>query len=283
MAIKTILAPLVTHGGGSGALVSGLRLARRLGAFVDVLHVQPDPREATPLLAEGTLATVVEQYIAEAEKFAQVRRLEAERLSNDALRAAGIPAAAAADVMRFTSIEGNGAQEVARHGLVADLILIGRVPEEVEAEWRPMREAALLESGRPVLLLPDEPREFAGITAAIAWNGSMEAARAASAALPLLHLAKNILILSGVKDVPVAPSPSEVSEWLGRHGIRAERKNIALKRWPVGEQLVAEAAESGAELLVMGAYGHARMRETIFGGATRSVLNESSLPVLLAH
>ena len=283
MTIKTILAPLVSRGGSGGALTTGLRLAESLSAFVEVLHLQPDPRATMPLLAEGSLSSVIEEYIAESEKLAELRRSEAQRLTADAARAAGISTAEGADALRFVSFTGDAAREVAKRGRVADLILLGRVPDAVEAEWRPVREAALIESGRPVLLLPDEPRELVGITAAIAWNGSMEAARATSAALPLLHLAKRILILSGVKDMPVEPSPNELGEWLRRHGIVAERRNVALERWPVGEQLVEEAAASGAQLLVMGAYGHARMRETIFGGATRSVLNESSLPVLLAH
>ncbi len=283
MSIKTILAPITGHEATSAALASGMRLAKRLGAFVEVLHVQPDPRESVPFIAEGALTSVIDQYIAQAEKEAEARRVAAERICEEAARAAGMPATGPGAVPRFDSIFGSAAQEVSTRGRVADLILVGRVPDDREVEWRLMVEAALIESGRPVLLMPAATRELAGVTVAIAWNGSMEAARAASAALPILHLAKQILILSGAKDLPVEPSPSRVGEWLARHGIAAKRRSVALKGWPVGEQLVTEAAGAGAELLVMGAYGHTRMRETIFGGATRSVLNESSLPVLLAH
>ncbi|HYB56334.1 MAG TPA: universal stress protein [Alphaproteobacteria bacterium] len=283
MSIKTILAPITGYEATSAALASGMRLAKRLGAFVEVLHAQQNPRESVPFIAEGTLTSVINQYIAQAEKEAEARRVEAERICEEAARAAGVPATGPGAALRFDSIFGSAAQEVSTRGRVADLILVGRVPDDREVEWRLMVEAALIESGRPVLLMPAATRELAGVSVAIAWNGSMEAARAASAALPILHLAKHILILSGAKDAPVEPSPSRVGEWLARHGIAAKRRSVALEGWPVGEQLVTEAAGAGAELLVMGAYGHTRMRETIFGGATRSVLNESSLPVLLAH
>jgi len=72
-------------------------------------------------------------------------------------------------------------------------------------------------------------------------------------------------------------------EWKFGGGPRPDQKRVSLKAWPVGEQLVDEAAAAGADLIVMGGYGHSRMRETIFGGATRAVLNESKIPVLLSH
>ncbi len=92
-------------------------------------------------------------------------------------------------------------------------------------------------SGRPLLLLPGETREPIGQAVAIAWNGSMEATRAASAALPILAKARRVLLLAGAKDVAIEPSLLDLADWLDRHRISGEVRHLDLEGWPVGEQL----------------------------------------------
>ena len=283
MAIKSILAPITGYETTDGALVTGLTLARKLGAFVDVLHVKPDPRDALRMLGEGAAGPVVADIMAMAEREGETRAKTAHSLFDSACRAAKVVASGAKAGARFTAIVGRMPDEVASRARVHDLVVMGRVPEGSDIDWRLTLEAALMDGGRPVLLLPAERRDTIGKTIAIAWNGSAEAARAATAALPLLAQAERVLILSGAKEVPVDPPVEALADWLGHHGIRAEQKHVALKGWPVGEQLVDEAAAAKANFIVMGGYGHSRMRETIFGGATRAVLNDAKLPVLLAH
>ncbi len=283
MAIKSILAPIAGYEKNHAALVSGFRLARRLGAFVDVLHVRTDPRDAIPIVTDVSVGAVAARIYELAEQEGKARARRARELYESACKMAEVITSGAEGTARFRTLVGRAADVVPVRGRVADMILLGRVPEAAETEWRLILETALLESGRPVLLLPAEMRERIGQSVAIAWNGSMEGARAAQAALPILAKADRVLLLAGEQDKSIEPPLTDLAEWLDRHRIAAEVTPVALKRWPVGEQLVEEATKAGADLLVMGAYGHSRMRETIFGGATRSVLNESALPVLMAH
>ena len=283
MAIKSILAPITGYEESNGALVSGFRFARRLGAFVDVLHVRPNPQDAIPMVAGGWAGPISAPVMELAEKEIAEHAQKAERLYEEACRKARVSTSGSNAGARFLSLAGRGPDVVPVRGRVADLILFGRAPEAVEAEWRLTLEAALMGSGRPMLLLPAELRPQIGQSVAVAWNGSMEAARAASAALPILAKAGRVLLLAGEKDEAIEPSLLDLADWLDRHRVSAEIQHVDLEGWPVGEQLVDEAVKAGADLLVMGAYGRSRMRETIFGGATRSVLNESALPVLMAH
>jgi nucleotide-binding universal stress UspA family protein len=283
MAIRSILAPITGLEPSHAPLESGMRIARLLDAFIDVLHVRQDPREAISLIAMSGSGVVLDQLMGQMEKETESRATQARRLFEKAAQAAGIAVAGSNATGRFRTIVASAPDEVPVQARVADLILFCRLPEGVDTEWRLTLETALVGSGRAVLLLPLQARPTVGKTVALAWNGSAEAARAFSAALPILKLAQKVLLLFGTQGPPVTPSLSEVGDWLGRHGIATERQPVALKGWPVGEQLVEEAAGAGADLLVMGAYGHTRVRETIFGGATRAVLNESALPVLLAH
>jgi nucleotide-binding universal stress UspA family protein len=283
MSIKSVLAPITGYEKSDGALITGLRQARRLGAFVDVLHVKPDPRDAVAMVIDGGAGLAVASIMELVEREGEARAAAAQRLFEGACKAAEVAASGANAGARFTTVVGRSPDEVAVRGRVSDLVVMGRVPDESNIDWRMTLEAALMESGRPILLLPAKRHEAIGKSVAMGWNGGVEAAHAATAALPFLAQAERVLILSSADRVPVEPPVEALAEWLGRHAIRAEQKHVALGSWPVGEELVSEAASVGADFVVMGGYGHSRLRETIFGGATRAVLNESKLPVLLAH
>jgi len=282
MSIKSMLVPLSGYEKDATALVAALALAQRMGAYVDVLHVKPDAREAVPLVAEGTSAPVIEQIMALAEKEANARAAAAGRLFKAAVKEAKVAVAGAKAVAGFRTVTGRAPDEVSRTARVRDLVVMIRVPGASDIDWRLTLEATLMESGRPILLLPADAAGF-GKVVALAWNGSAEAARAASGALPFLVEAKQVLLLEGVRGAASRPGLAALAEWLARHGVKGKPKRVALKGWPVGGTLVAEAAAAGADLLVMGGYGHSRLRETIFGGATRAVLEAAKLPVLIAH
>ncbi len=283
MPIKSILAPVMGYEESEAALASALGTARRLGAFADILHVSPDPRDAIPLVTEGAAVSVITRIMEIAEEEAKSRASKARAVYDAACRSAGALAEGPAATVAYTTLVGRAPGEIALRARVHDLVVFGRVPEPGEVEWRLSFEAALLEGGRPILLLPPAPSPAIGNSIAIAWNGSVEAAHAASAALPFLAQAEHVMLLAGMRGEPVQPPLDALAAWLGRHGVRAATRQVWLEAWPVGEELVFEASAAGADLLVMGGYGHSRTRETIFGGATRAVINESALPVLMAH
>jgi len=148
-------------------------------------------------------------------------------------------------------------------------------------------EAVIFGSGRPTLILPTnlKRRPFQLATVAVAWDFSRAAARAISDALPLLELANKVHIVTVVneKALDTRRSGEELAKNLARHGIDAVLDKVDAKGRPIGEVLESFTSSQGADLLVMGAYGHSKWREFVLGGATRSLLSKPPLPILLSH
>lgn len=171
----------------------------------------------------------------------------------------------------------------------ADLLVIGQTdPDEVLPGASPELAGYLLMStGRPVLMLPYAGHvERIGSRAVVAWDGSLEATRAVTCALPLLKKANGVSVL--VFDPAASPIShgeepgADIGLYLARHGVKVE---VSAQPGPIdaGNALLSRVADLGADLLVMGGYGHSRFREMFLGGVTRTVLHSMTLPVLLAH
>jgi nucleotide-binding universal stress UspA family protein len=145
-------------------------------------------------------------------------------------------------------------------------------------------ESGLFESGRPILLSPPSPPSQIATNVLIAWNRSTEQARTTALAMPLLQKADRITILtvSGGLEVP-GPPPEQLLRYLQYNGIIAEHKTVGLDGRNTGEAILETAQSLSCDLLIKGAYTQSRLREMIFGGATRHVLANAALPVLLAH
>ena len=152
-----------------------------------------------------------------------------------------------------------------------------------EGEPQAVLEVALMETARPLLIAPPTAAKTFGRSVIIAWNGSVEAIRAVSSALPYLTRAESVIILViGEGDRPPA-LPDDLKTYFAWHGIAATGKQVAAESAPVGARLLEEADAAGADLLVMGGYTHSRLRQLIFGGVTSHVLHHAELPVLMAH
>ena len=171
----------------------------------------------------------------------------------------------------------------------ADLIVASQTdPMWLGSGQLDIADQLVLESGRPVLIIPNtEPHGSVGERVLVAWNGRREAARAAFDALPMLQRAKAVKVVwvnpqsedAAPGDVPTA----DICSALARHGVRCEGTDQIMPRANVGETLLACARDIAADLLVMGCYGHARLREFVFGGASRHVLQHMSIPILMSH
>jgi nucleotide-binding universal stress UspA family protein len=145
-------------------------------------------------------------------------------------------------------------------------------------------EAALFATGRPVIITPPEPPQRIGETVLIAWNRGAQAARAFHAAKALLlDRAQRVRILSITTGAKQGPPASEIAANLDWHGIEADVVELSPDYRSVGEVLLAQASAINAELLVMGAFSHSRLRQLILGGVTKFVFEQSPLPVLMAH
>jgi nucleotide-binding universal stress UspA family protein len=176
------------------------------------------------------------------------------------------------------------------HARYADLTILGQLdPDSGEPDTiRPRPEHVTLASGRPILVIPYAGSfPNVGRRAVIGWNASREAARAVNDALPLLAAAEIVTVLTiDAREGPRAHGElpgADISLHLARHGVKAEIERTVSADLPVGEVLLSRAADLGADLMVMGAYGHSRARELLLGGATRSLLRSMTLPVLMSH
>jgi nucleotide-binding universal stress UspA family protein len=171
-----------------------------------------------------------------------------------------------------------------------DIAIVNQPSEETSLSLvgRDFVERVLLSTGRPTLVVPRSGRtDLAADLAIIGWSGKREAARAAFDSLPLLKRARKVRIV-WVDPEMEYPHPgslpgAELATVLSRHGIDAAVKPISTGGRDAGETLLTAVADSGAELLVMGAYGHSRLSEMILGGATKSVLKGMRCPVLFSH
>jgi nucleotide-binding universal stress UspA family protein len=169
----------------------------------------------------------------------------------------------------------------------ADIVLCPSMPEQGSI-GRHRLEEVVFAAGRPVIGLPSQWNgPLLGGRVLIAWDGGREAARATFDAIPLLHQAEEVRLVSvnGFEYEPVRQfTPADdIAAALSRHGIRVEAHSFESTRRSVADELQAQALDFGADLLVMGCYGHARMRERILGGVSREMLRELPLPVLLAN
>jgi nucleotide-binding universal stress UspA family protein len=180
------------------------------------------------------------------------------------------------------------AETIMDHGRVCDLIIASQRDRDWDFSMlldEPERLA--IESGRPVLILPNKGKfGNLGRRITVAWNGNRESARATFDALPLLKQANHVRVLwinpqddPDAGDLPTAG----IAASLARHGILCEGRMLLADDAKVGDVLRADMEEDGSDLLVMGAYGRSRLREFIFGGATREVLRHMTVPVLMSH
>jgi nucleotide-binding universal stress UspA family protein len=177
---------------------------------------------------------------------------------------------------------------LAAEARAADLLVVGR--SENYALLGPSQQLAIgdavMKAGRPVLVVPPRHTGLALDRLLLAWKDTAEARRAVSAALPLLRKAKELTIVEIVPDASgrdaAAARVADVVHWLQRHNVQASAR-VELSAGDAGSQLDAIASEARIDIIVAGAYGHARLSEWIFGGVTRHLLQHSSACVLLAH
>ena len=168
----------------------------------------------------------------------------------------------------------------------ADLLIVGPPARSQDAGTASAGfvELSILQAGTPTLVLPHPHcQEALGDRVLIAWDGSVPAARAARSALPFLRSASQVHIASWSRQPALAPcSRLSLADWLQRHGV-AVTQHMRDSSAHVGGAICAMARELGVDLIVMGCYGHAPLRERLFGGATRSVLSSLPAPVLTSH
>ena len=287
MAVRKILVPLSGEAAEAEVLGTAMTVAKRFGAQIMGLFVRADPINALPYLGEGTSGQVIEQLM-------QASKEGADRLSNtartifaDAAHRAGLPlvegsGGATMPSARFADVMGYRDLVIAAHSRLSDMVVFGE--GNASASGDNTLEAAMMSAGRPVFIAPQKGAPEVGRTIAIGWDDSAMAAHAITAALPFLEKASSVTILC-IGEQGLDPAPGNLlADYLSLHGIAAGI-HLAEKTdgRSVGGVLLEQAEKLGADLLVMGGYGHSRLREFIIGGATQHIRSHATIPVLMAH
>jgi nucleotide-binding universal stress UspA family protein len=282
----SILAVTDGSAGTDAAMAAAIDLGQRFGARVEFLHVANDPRDLLPYVGEGMSGTAVEQVMASVEASNERRRAAVEasfkRLCGDLPKVGpDEPVAAGKFAVCLTMATGRQPEEIERAGRLNDIIVMAH-PALYETDETASIDAALFGSGRPVIVVPADTKKGFGAKVAVAWDGSRESALAASAALPLLEKAAEVLSSRPVRDDDVV-DPGALVRYLAGHGVDAKTWAYMPGDESISEGLLVQAAKAGADCLIMGAYGHSRLRERILGGATEGILQATKIPVFMMH
>lgn len=280
MSYKTILVSLNEVGRIAELVAAAVTLGRETGAHVSGLYVIPAVQvypsvgfEAAPQVFEGN------------RTFFKDNAQRMKQAFEDAMRREGLPH----DFHLLDARTPVIAEEVIAVGRSADLVVVSATnPDEITGVERDFVEQVVMAVGRPVVVLPAQgDARIALNEIVIGWDGGREASRAAFDALPLLKLAGKVRVvrIDPQKDPGLRGSVAgaDLAETLSRHGIKAEAQGYPTDGLDEGQALMRCAEDCGAGLIVMGAYGHSRLAEFIFGGATRFVLTRMARPVLMSH
>ena len=286
--IKTILVPATGSPTDDDVFASALVVARAFESHLDVLHVPVDAvAMAAAMAVDGSGAALITGLVERIDEDARQREETARQLfsrfcEREGLLMADAPTAQPGPSAQWHQQAGDEAYWVTEYGRSADLLVIGR-PAEGQGVSADTIETALVGSGRPVLIPSTTPSTALPETIVIAWKAAPEAARAVTTAMPFLAKAKQILIVT-IADAPGISDEegARLMTSLRWHGFNASTRHIEPDPRGAADTLLAMAEEHRA-LVVMGAYGHSRLRQWIFGGFTQRVIRGAEVPVLMMH
>jgi nucleotide-binding universal stress UspA family protein len=280
MSMRTILVPTEKSDLMQATLETALLLAKRFDSYVEgfALRAAISDFVAADLIVADAWA-VAETRDAELAK-------EAKTLFESFMRGRGLPLRAdGPSILSYGWTEPEATRDsfVGSHGRVFDVIVFGRPGSYPAGSSMAAVEAALFESGRPILIAPPVAPATVGENVVIAWNRSTETARVVAFAMPLMHRAKKVTVLSVSGALVPGPEGSELARHLQMNGIDAQSISLDTGNRNAGEMILQKATELGCDLLVKGAYTQSRLRQMIFGGATSHILAKTNLPVFMAH
>ncbi len=279
MAYKSLLTVMTETKLSQSALAQMVALAEGQDAHIEALCLGVD-RSQTGYYYAGANALILQETLSRANAEAD----EILAYAQDYLGKSGVRWSAENGVAQIADL----GRHVARRARFSDLVVLPRpYGKDRDAEAEPIVEAAMFEGHSPVLLVPDDAKPIsAPKTVMVGWNESVEAMRAIRRALPFLKQAEltRIVVIDPPRHGPDRSDPGGLlSQMLARHGVKCEIDVLSKTMTRVSDILNRHAADTESDMIVMGAYGHSRFREAILGGATRNMLEQSEVPVFLAH
>lgn len=287
--MQVITVPVADRPECKFALETAFDIGRRLSANVVGYHVRPHQKETGRKSAgipfnlanfgeagkpaskkqielNTKAARKLFHYLAERHDYQVVRRPKLRRTFGNAI---------------WHEMVGSVGRIMAIVGPLSDLLVVSRPRKKASAKARAFMLAALLQSGKPVLVLPQKRTQIVGKRALIAWNQSVEAANALTAALPLLRTAEEVCVLSCGSDSRSGPKVRHVQDYLRHWGIQSQ--GIVTPGRGVEDEIIEVYEQMSASYVVAGAYSRGHLRETVFGGVTERLLQHSSIPLFMLH
>jgi nucleotide-binding universal stress UspA family protein len=279
MTFKNIVVHVDTSAQCKQRLDVASNLARSFGAHLSGVYAIPPALTAMMMTAEYFPA----ELVAEQEERERERAKEAKAIFDKYMADAGIAA-------EWRQREGALARVVAMNARYADIAVLSQADASSEYAGEAMELPAdvALTAGRPVLVIPYIGAwKTLGSHILVGWNASRESTRAVNDALPLLQRAKKVTVLAinperGVDAHGEVPG-ADIALHLARHGVKAEASQTVAGDIDVGDVILSRASDLGADLIVIGAYGHSRVREIVLGGVTRHLLQHMTVPILMSH
>ena len=277
--MKNILVPIEMHSAIESVLQTALLLGRRFDSYIEGMLLGPDLPDLIGFdMPLGWTTRDLETLKESAD--------EAHRRFETFMTGNAIPAHVEGSHHLSYGLAGDrpsGDSQVASYARVFDVTVLGRPGNERGNPRLATAEAALFESGRPVLLAPPEPPKSLGETIVIAWNQAMESARTTAFAMPLLAQAKKVFILTIAAHNVEGPAAEQLALMLAAHGIPVDVVHRLGKKRAAGHAYLEDAASLGCDLMIKGAYTQSRLRQIFFGGATAHILTKAPMPVLMAN
>lgn len=291
----TIRSILCIFGGSHyelNAVNAAFTLGKRHNAHIDFLHISPDPNYYLSMYGESYV--VEPSMLAMIEEGNEATFKKAKQYVHSFSSRHHVPLDAAEHIIhhasaRFIHKKGYLDTIIASDGRLHDLIIIGRDSVGSAGSLYDVITASLFHTGRPVLLMPAVegalPIEWEDKVIALAWDGGLEAARALGNAQAFVEKAEQlhiIIIREHGKDFDFTAGQG-IMEYMRLRGINANTVVIDREHYSIGEAILARAKVLKSDLIVMGAYGHSRIREMILGGVTQHMINKADIPLLLSH
>jgi nucleotide-binding universal stress UspA family protein len=288
MKMRVIFVPVADRPECAHALFTSFTLGKHLGASVTGCHIRA--RKSSPVSLSSTSSLLHQdgdeaewQFAAKPEKGKRQQQaaevLFTQVAAHHGFRRQRKPGPAPGAI--WMEKTGSPGKVIGIMGPISDLLVVSRPLHNSGMPARLFLSAALLKSGRPVLVLPQNRDLTVGRKICIAWNQSLEAARAVAAAMPLLQKAETVSIVNSGPETQLGPKSVQLATYLKHWGIQAERLS-SQGRNPTGE-IMEMYRSSGSDLMLMGAYTRGRMSRLVFGGVTEYMLEKATIPVLMLH
>ncbi len=285
--MKTVLLPLTAHMEISAISDFSIKFSQKYAATITALYVQADPRSAIPFVGEGLSGDMIQSIHEASQKEAEDQENKAKTNFANIMKQHDISERDSDDILpnshyRWRTVTGEITDHVGRKARTFDVSLCMQPTADIDCNKHIFTDL-IYRSGRPVLMLPASMHSSVGENLLVAWNGSAEITRSIANALPILRLAKSVTLIQVGEIDPDRPTLKDAAEYLADHGIKALTEEKLVSNHSIAETILDTATEKQADMVIIGAYSHARWRELILGSVTRQLITQTSLPIFMSH